>query len=38
MNVKLFAEIIKNLKDIFTPRDKKLIPVKVYANNRRGIR
>ncbi|BAU54990.1 hypothetical protein MgSA37_03170 [Mucilaginibacter gotjawali] len=38
MNVKLFAEIIKTLKDIFTPRNKKLIPVKVYANNRRNIR
>jgi len=39
MNVNLLAEIVKNLKNIFTPRDKKLVPVKVYAiNNRRGIR
>jgi hypothetical protein len=40
MNVKLFVEIVKSLKDIFTPRNnKKLIPVKVRANNNRlGIK
>jgi hypothetical protein len=38
MNMNLLAVIIKTLKDIFTPRNKKLVPVKVYANNRRNFR
>jgi len=35
MNQKLLADLLNELKGLFTPKNQKLVPVKVYANNRR---
>jgi hypothetical protein len=35
MSRNMMNELINTLKNLFTPRDKKLVPVKVYANNNR---
>lgn len=33
MNRSLLDDVMDTLKDLFTPRDKKLVPVRVPANN-----
>jgi hypothetical protein len=35
MSQNLTNQLINTLKNLFVPREKKLVPVKVYANNNR---
>jgi hypothetical protein len=35
MNQKLLVDLLNDLKGLFIPKNQKLVPVKVYANNRR---
>jgi len=35
MNRNLMTDLVNTLKSLFTRRDKKLVPVKVYAPNNR---
>jgi hypothetical protein len=37
MNRNTLTDLVDALKELFVPREKKLVPVKVRANNRRGF-
>jgi hypothetical protein len=36
MNRNTLTDLVDVLKNLFIPREKKLVPVKVRANNKRG--
>jgi hypothetical protein len=38
MNRNMLDELINTIKNIFTPRDKKLVPVKVPVSNPRRFK
>jgi len=37
MNRNILADLVDALKNLFIPREKKLVPVRVRANNKRGF-
>ncbi len=37
MNRNILADLVDVLKNLFIPREKKLVPVRVRANNKRAF-